>query len=179
MYVCWIKTSDLAWYYSPQCSNTWAETRKTVIFSLLTFNFLSRLSLCSGENQSERPLVMKGGAKTLFWNGEVCAKWSVESCTQGPLLGRAASLLSSLQGGEGFLGPDPGCVVLYVTAPDIGTMCVLQGLFSGDPEEPGNTHRPHLPFPCAGGETVSRNFAGSKGTRWDYGWPHMVLLKSE
>lgn len=119
---------------------------------------------------------MKGGAKTLFWNGEVCAKWSVESCTWGPLLGRAASLLSSLQGGEGFLGPDPGCVVLYAAAPDTGAMCVLQGLFSGDP---GNTHRPHLPFPCGGGETVSRNFAGSKGTGWDYGWPHTVWLKSE
>lgn len=38
----------------------------------------------------------------------------------GMLLDQAASPLSSLQGGEGFLGLDPGHDI-----PDIGAMCVL------------------------------------------------------
>ena len=39
---------------------------------------------------------------------------------QGLLLGQVASPLSSLQGGEGFLGLDSGHDI-----PDIGVMCVL------------------------------------------------------
>lgn len=103
-----------------------------------TFHLFGQLSPCSGETSQDRPLVMKGDAKAFFWNWQVLAKWLVYVHRDPQGQSRLAIHYFCIS--RVFLGADPGHDVLYVSAPNIGAMCILAPISEAETLKSLGTH---------------------------------------